>query len=129
MSVGADARWPKKNDPRVTKVGKFLRASRLDELPQFFNVLKGDMSVVGPRPDLVNFAKVLENNILYYNIRYLIKPGLSGWAQVHQFAPASIKETQKRLTYDIFYIKNRSLILDLAIILKTIKIFVSRMGK
>lgn len=129
MRVNADVRWPEKNDPRVTRVGRFLRASRLDELPQFFNVLKGDMSVVGPRPDLVNFAKVLENNIPYYNVRYLIKPGLSGWAQIHQFAPASIKETQKRLTYDIFYIKNRSLVLDMAIILKTLKIFISRMGK
>lgn len=129
MRVDADARWPEKNDPRVTRIGRFLRASRLDELPQFFNVLRGNVSVVGPRPDLVNFAKVLENNIPYYNVRYLIKPGLSGWAQIHQFAPASIEETQKRLAYDIFYIKNRSLILDIAIILKTIKIIVSKMGK
>lgn len=129
MRVGADARWPEKNDPRVTRVGRFLRASRLDEFPQFWNVLRGDLSVVGPRPDLADFAKTLETNISYYKIRNLIKPGITGWAQIHQFAPSSIEETRRRLAYDIFYIKNRSLILDLAIILKTIKILLSKMGK
>lgn len=120
--------WPTKNDKRMTPVGNWLRKTRLDELPQLWNVLKGDMSFVGPRPDFLNFARILEAKIPYYNIRNLIKPGLTGWAQIQQSAPTSVEETQKRLAYDIYYIKNRSLLLDMTIILKTIRIILTRSG-
>ena len=128
MCLGADARWPEKNDKRITRIGKFLRQTRLDELPQLWNVFWGDMSFVGPRPDFAEFAKVLEEKIPHYNIRNLIKPGLTGWAQILQKSPASIEETYQRLAYDIYYIKNRSLLLDIAIVLKTIRIIFSRIG-
>lgn len=120
--------WPAKNDKRMTPVGNWLRRTRLDELPQLWNVLKGDMSFVGPRPDFLNFARILEAKIPYYNIRNLIKPGLTGWAQIQQAAPTSVEETHKRLAYDIYYIKNRSLLLDLTIILKTIRTVLSTSG-
>jgi len=120
--------WPGKEDKRITRVGSFLRQTRLDELPQLFNVLRGDMSFVGPRPDFLDFAKKLEEKIPYYNVRNLIKPGLTGWAQIQQIAPTSVEETHKRLAYDIYYMKNRSLFLDLLIILKTVRIMVSRVG-
>lgn len=132
MKVDSDARWPQKNDPRITKVGRFLRRTRLDELPQLWNVFKGDMSLVGPRPDLIAFYNLLKDKIPYYSIRTLVKPGLTGWAQVAQQVeggnPSSVKETEGRLAYDIYYIKNRSFILDIAIILKTIKTVLSRPG-
>ncbi len=132
MRVDAEAKWPSKNDPRVTRVGKFLRKTSLDELPQLWNVLKGDISLVGPRPDLIDFAKILRAKIPYYDVRTLIKPGLTGWALVSQTVagenPSSLEETETRLSYDIYYIKNRSLVLDLAIILKTIKLVLGRMG-
>lgn len=132
MRVDADARWPEKNDPRVTRVGRFLRKTTLDELPQLWNVLLGDLSLVGPRPDLVDFAKILEEKIPYYKVRTLIKPGLTGWAVVSQKVdgenPSSVKETEERLAYDFYYLKNRSFILDIAIILKTINRVLSRMG-
>ena len=128
MRVDADSKWPEKGDKRITKVGNFLRKTRLDELPQLWNVFVGDMSFVGPRPDFLDFAQKLEKEIPYYNIRSLIKPGLTGWAQIQQTAPSSVEETEKRLAYDIYYIKNRSIILDLTIILKTIRIMLSRSG-
>ncbi|KKT28722.1 MAG: Sugar transferase [Parcubacteria group bacterium GW2011_GWC1_44_10] len=133
MRVDADARWPEKNDPRVTRVGRFLRKTSLDELPQLWNVFLGNISMVGPRPDLVDFAEVLEKQIPYYKVRTLIKPGLTGWAQVSQKFlgdrnPSSIEETKERLAYDLYYIKNRSFLLDLAIILKTINLVLSRIG-
>ncbi|OGF62514.1 hypothetical protein A2926_02130 [Candidatus Giovannonibacteria bacterium RIFCSPLOWO2_01_FULL_44_40] len=125
--------WSHGSDPRVTGVGKFLRKTSLDELPQLWNVLKGDISFVGPRPDFINFATELEQKIPYYKVRTLIKPGLTGWAQVSQkfFGdknPSSIEETKERLAYDLYYIKNRSFLLDLAIILKTINLVLSRIG-
>ncbi len=128
MRVDADSKWPEKGDKRITKVGGFLRKTRLDELPQLWNVFMGDMSFVGPRPDFLDFAQKLEKEIPYYTIRNLIKPGLTGWAQIQQTAPSSMEETEKRLAYDIYYIKNRSIILDLTIILKTIRIMLSRSG-
>ncbi len=129
MRVDADARWPEKNDKRITPVGRWLRKTRLDELPQLWNVFLGDMSFVGPRPDFLEFAKTLENKISYYNVRNLIKPGLTGWAQIQQEAvPTSVAETQQRLAYDIYYLKNRSLFLDLEIILKTVGVILSRSG-
>jgi len=132
MRQDAGALWPKKNDSRVTRVGKFLRKTSLDELPQIWNILRGQLSLVGPRPDLLEFAEILRNQIPYYNIRTIIKPGLTGWAQVSQTVaglnPSSVEETEARLAYDIYYIKNRSIILDLAIVLKTVKLVLTRIG-
>jgi len=117
----------------VTRVGKFLRKSRLDELPQLWNVFKGDMSLVGPRPETPALVALYEKEIPYYNVRYLIKPGLSGWAQIyHQEHPhhgVAVSETKRKLSYDLFYIKNRSFLLDVKIALKTIKTLFSRVGR
>lgn len=117
---------------KITNVGKFLRKSRIDELPQLWNVLKGDLSLVGPRPELPSGVTIYDKEIPYYNIRHLIKPGLSGWAQInqelHPHHGPEINLTKEKLTYDIFYIKNRSFWLDTKIALKTIKALLSRQG-
>lgn len=117
---------------KVTKVGNILRRTRIDELPQLWNVLKGDLSLIGPRPEMPHFAKLYEKEIPYYNIRHFVQPGLSGWAQIHHNKPpkfsAQYDETREKLSYDIYYIKNRSLFLDLYIALKTIKTLFSRTG-
>lgn len=121
--------WVKEKDDRITRVGKFLRKSRIDELPQFWNVLKGDISLIGPRPDIYDLGKELEDKISYYAVRSVITPGLSGWAQISQeLPPQSIEETELRLAYDLYYVKNRSFILDMRIILRTIKTLLSRTG-
>jgi len=117
------------NENKVTRVGYYLRKTRVDELPQVMSVLKGDMSFVGPRPDIVDLGNRLEKNIPYYTIRNVIKPGLSGWAQVSQEKPPqSVEETKLRLSYDLYYIQNRSLGLDTKIVLRTIKTLLSRVG-
>jgi lipopolysaccharide/colanic/teichoic acid biosynthesis glycosyltransferase len=116
----------------VTRIGKILRKSRIDELPQLWNVLKGDISLIGPRPEIPELVNLYQKQIPYYNVRHLIKPGLSGWAQMyHQQHPhhaADIDETKNKLSYDIYYIKNRSLLLDLRIALRTIKVLFSLVG-
>ncbi|MEK7121054.1 MAG: exopolysaccharide biosynthesis polyprenyl glycosylphosphotransferase [Patescibacteria group bacterium] len=116
----------------VTKVGKFLRKTRIDELPQLWNVLLGDLSLIGPRPELPEPAERYKNEIAYYNVRHLIKPGLSGWAQIHHdkhpHHSLDVEETKNKLSYDLFYVKNRSLSLDINIALKTIKTLLSRSG-
>ncbi len=116
----------------ITRVGKFLRKRRIDELPQLLNVLRGDLSLIGPRPELPELVRVYEKEIPYYNIRHLIKPGLSGWAQLyhenHPHYRANVSETKVKLSYDLYYIKNRSFFLDLKIALKTIKVLLSRSG-
>ena len=115
--------WSKPKDPRVTPFGKFLRRAHLDELPQLINIVRGEFSLVGPRPERPEFVAALEKEIPYYELRYLIKPGLTGWAQVNYRYGASIDEAYEKLQYDIYYLKNRSLWLDLLIILKTAKRF------
>lgn len=119
--------------PHITRVGAFLRNMRIDELPQLWNVLRGDVSLVGPRPETPALVAFYEKEIPYYNIRSLIKPGLSGWAQIyHQEHPhhgVAVLETKTKLSYDLYYIKNRSFLLDLKIALKTIKTLLSRVGK
>lgn len=121
-----------REDNKITKVGKFLRKSRIDELPQLWNIFAGDISLIGPRPELPSGVALYDKEIPYYNIRHLIKPGLSGWAQIHQdnhpHHSAHISLTKEKLTYDIFYIKNRSFWLDIKIALKTIKALLSRTG-
>ncbi|PIQ67190.1 MAG: hypothetical protein CO184_00570 [Candidatus Zambryskibacteria bacterium CG_4_9_14_3_um_filter_40_16] len=119
-------------NPQVTKVGNFLRKTRIDELPQIWNVIRGDLSLIGPRPEIPALVKQYEKEISYYNVRHLIKPGLSGWAQLyHQGHPhhkANTEATKKKLSYDLYYIKNRSLVIDLKVALRTIKILLSREG-
>jgi exopolysaccharide biosynthesis polyprenyl glycosylphosphotransferase len=112
--------WTEKNDNRLTKLGKFLRYTHLDEIPQLYNIFKGDMSFIGPRAERKELA-ALYNQLPYYEIRHFIKPGLTGWAQVNYKPSASIKEAEEKLRYDLYYIKNRSLILDCLILIKTIK--------
>lgn len=133
MSFNDDGKGDTKRDNKVTRVGGFLRNSRIDELPQLWNVLKGDLSLIGPRPELPELAKIYEKEVSYYNVRHLIKPGLSGWAQLyhenHPHHGANIEETKNKLSYDLYYVKNRSLGLDLKIALKTIKTLLSRSGK
>lgn len=114
--------WTILNDPRITSVGKILRKLHLDETPQFWNILKGDISFVGPRPERTKLAKIYEKEIPFYWQRYLIRPGFTGWAQLHYPASASIEEVKEKFQYDLYYIKNRSFLLDLSIILKTIQI-------
>lgn len=122
--------WVGETDNRVTRVGAFLRKTRLDEFPQLWNVLRGDMSLIGPRPDIIGNFEKLSEEVPYYTIRNVVKPGLSGWAQTHQdVVPQSIEETKERLAYDLFYIKNRSFILDIKIGLQTIKTLLSRVGR
>jgi len=125
MKVGAEKngpQWATKNDPRVTKLGKFLRKTRIDEIPQLINVIKGEMSLVGPRPERPEFVEELQSQIPFYKERLLVKPGLSGWAQVAGPAYGGSKEESlEKLQYDLFYIKNRSFGLDLSIMLKTIR--------
>lgn len=117
----------------VTRVGLFMRRSRIDELPQFWNVLRGDLSMVGPRPELPNLASVYEEQIPYYNGRHLVKPGLFGWAQIyheaHPHHSVSTEDTRDKLSYDLFYVKNRSLALDLKITLRTMQILMKRAGR
>jgi len=121
--------WASKNgDPRVTMVGHLLRRSRLDELPQLWNILKGDMSLVGPRPERPEFVSELTKTIPFYGQRHVVRPGLTGWAQVRYTYGASEEDALQKLQYDLFYIKHMSLPLDLFIIFSTIKTVVLRKG-
>jgi sugar transferase (PEP-CTERM system associated) len=126
--AGTGAVWAGKNDPRVTRVGRILRSTRLDEIPQLWNVLMGDMGFVGPRPERPEFVQWLTEKIPYYNLRHIIRPGLTGWAQVRYRYGASIEETQQKLEYDLYYIKHMSVALDLFIMFETIKTVVLRRG-
>lgn len=111
--------WTAKNDQRVTRVGRVLRKTHLDELPQCLNILRGEMSIVGPRPERPELIAMFQKNVPFYRARLLVKPGLTGWAQVHQDYAANVDETNLKLEYDLYYIKHRSLFLDLIIILRT----------
>jgi len=122
-------KWADKNDHRVTSFGRFLRRSRLDEIPQFINVLKGDMSIIGPRPERPFFVKELSKVIPFYETRHTIKPGLSGWAQVNSRYGSSIEDSLVKLQYDLYYIKHRSFFLDINIIVKTLSTMVYYRGQ
>jgi sugar transferase (PEP-CTERM system associated) len=121
-------RWASSNDSRVTRVGRFIRRMRIDELPQIFNVLKGEMSFVGPRPERPYFVNTLTGQIPFYGARHTLKPGLTGWAQVRCHYGASIEEAAKKLQYDLYYVKNHTLLLDLAILVRTIRVVLSGEG-
>ncbi|WP_298764343.1 exopolysaccharide biosynthesis polyprenyl glycosylphosphotransferase [uncultured Polaribacter sp.] len=112
--------WAQKNDSRITAFGKFLRNTRLDEVPQFLNILKGDMSIIGPRPERPEFVKDLEEKIPFYAIRHVVRPGLTGWAQVNYPYANTIEEQETKLRYDLYYIKERNTFLDFKILIKTI---------
>lgn len=130
MRGNDSGKWVTEGDDRITHTGQFLRKSRIDELPQLWNIVRGDMSLIGPRPDIIDLGRKLAEEIPYYTVRNLIKPGLSGWAQIKQdIVPHSLEETRERLAYDLYYLKNRSFILDLTIALKTMKTLLSRTGK
>ncbi len=123
MIVNAEttgAKWAQVDDVRITFFGKFLRRSRIDEIPQFINVLKGDMGIIGPRPERPFFVKELSRIIPFYETRHIVKPGLTGWAQVSTRYGSSVDDSLTKLQYDLFYIKHRSLFLDINIIVKTL---------
>ena len=122
------AKFATKNDMRITRVGKFIRKTRIDELPQFFNVLKGDMSLIGPRPEQKVFVDKFIQEIPFYNYRHIVKPGISGWAQVIQGYTADVDDTKVKLQYDLYYIKNFSIWLDILIVFKTIKTMLTGFG-
>ena len=123
------AQWAKKKDPRITTIGSFIRLTRIDELPQLWNVFKGEMSMVGPRPERPEFDAQLREQIPYYDFRYLVKPGITGWAQVSYPYGASVEDAYQKVSYDLFYIKNYSLWLDLAIALKTLRVVILGKGR
>ena len=122
------AQWAEKSDPRVTRVGDIIRKYRIDELPQLFNVLRGDMSFVGPRPERPEFVDDLSRKIKYYEIRHFIKPGITGWAQICYPYGATEQDTRNKLEYDLYYMKNYSIFLDIMILLQTIQVVVWRQG-
>lgn len=126
--VRTGAVWALRDDPRVTWLGRIMRRARLDEIPQFWNVLLGNMSLVGPRPERPEFVRSLTEQIPFYGLRHVVKPGLTGWAQVRYTYGASVEDAMEKLQYDLFYIKNMSLALDLFIVFETIKTVLLRRG-
>jgi len=131
MRVDAEADgpvWASKGDDRTTRVGRILRKARIDEIPQFWNILRGEMSFVGPRPERPHFVAQLAQEIPYYEQRHLIAPGLTGWAQIKYPYGASIADAREKLQYDLFYIKNHSLVFDAIILFETIKIILFGRG-
>ena len=126
MSIDAEgdgkARWATKNDSRITRVGAFIRRTRIDELPQIFNVLTGDMAFIGPRPERPEFVRQLADQIPYYNSRHAVKPGITGWAQLCYPYGASTEDARQKLQYDLYYVKNQSLFLDFMVTLSTVEV-------
>jgi exopolysaccharide biosynthesis polyprenyl glycosylphosphotransferase len=120
-------------DVRITRVGKFLRVSRIDEIPQLWNVIRGDISLIGPRPDTVALAEAYAKELPFYLVRYIVRPGLSGWAQLyhnnHSHHYIGVSETEEKLTYDVYYMKHRSLFFDIAIALKTARVLLEQKGR
>jgi lipopolysaccharide/colanic/teichoic acid biosynthesis glycosyltransferase len=126
--AGTGAVWASPDDPRITPLGRVLRRTRLDELPQLWNVIRGDMSFVGPRPERPEFVRRLTEEIPYYGQRHIVRPGLTGWAQVRYTYGASVEDALMKLQYDLYYIKNLSLALDLFILFSTVKTVLLRRG-
>lgn len=118
-----------KNDKRITKIGKFLRKSRLDEFPQALNLIKGDLALIGPRPERPEIINKIERDMPYYTLRHTIKPGITGWAVVHQNYTDTLEQILQKLQYDLYYIKNRSFLLDMSILLKTVNVVARMMGR
>jgi exopolysaccharide biosynthesis polyprenyl glycosylphosphotransferase len=120
--------WAAERDPRVTRIGRFVRCARIDELPQLLNVLRGDMSVVGPRPERPYFVDKLSGAIPFYAHRHSVKPGITGWAQVNAPYGASIEDAREKLRYDLYYVKNRCLLLDFRILILTLRVVLFQEG-
>jgi sugar transferase (PEP-CTERM system associated) len=116
------ARWATQDDDRVTRVGRFIRKVRLDELPQLWNVLRGDMSIIGPRPERPQFVDEFNNCIRYYRLRHCVNPGLTGWAQLRYPYGSSLQDAEQKLNFDLFYVKNHNLVFDLSILLQTVEV-------
>jgi sugar transferase (PEP-CTERM system associated) len=125
---GGSPRWATQQDPRITRVGSFIRPMRIDELPQLINVLHGEMSMIGPRPERPHFVEQLARIIPFYAERSYVKPGITGWAQVNYPYGASVEDARQKLSYDLYYVKNRSVLLDLLILLATIRVILFREG-
>ena len=121
-------RWAASNDDRVTRVGRFIRKYRIDELPQLVNVLKGDMSLVGPRPERPFFVDQLTQSVPFYAARHSVKPGLTGWAQVRYHYGATLDDAANKLHFDLYYVKNHTLFLDLVVLFETIVVVVTGKG-
>ena len=121
--------YAKEKDERITKIGKILRLTRLDEIPQFINILKGEMAIIGPRPERPEFVEELTKQMPYYSLRHMIKPGLTGWAQLQKNYYGTMEENLRKLEYDLYYIKNRSLLLDIVILLRTINVIFGFKGR
>jgi exopolysaccharide biosynthesis polyprenyl glycosylphosphotransferase len=126
--AGGDPRWAQHRDPRITRVGRFIRAMRIDELPQLINVLLGEMSMIGPRPERPHFVEQLSRVIPLYRQRAYVKPGITGWAQVNYPYGASVEDAREKLAYDLYYVKNRSLLLDVLILFATVRVILFREG-
>ncbi len=122
------AQWAAANDARVTRVGRVIRKLRIDEIPQVINVLSGDMSFVGPRPERPEFVEILEREIPHYHLRHLVKPGITGWAQVKYVYGASIEDARTKLQFDLYYIKNFSIFMDFLIVLLTVRVALFGVG-
>ena len=120
--------WAQKNDSRITRVGQFICKMRLDELPQLWNILKGEMNFVAPHPERPVFVKDLEEKIPFYSQRHIVKPGLTGWAQIRYEYGASIEDALKKLEYDLYYVKNMSIFLDIMTIMETVHVVLFRKG-
>jgi sugar transferase (PEP-CTERM system associated) len=125
---GGNPRWATQQDPRITRIGSFIRPMRIDELPQLINVLRGEMSMIGPRPERPHFVEQLGRIIPFYGERSYVKPGITGWAQVNYPYGASVEDARQKLSYDLYYVKNRGLLLDLFILLATIRVILFREG-
>ncbi len=121
--------WTEENDARVTPLGKFLRKFYIDELPQFINILKGEMSVIGPRPERPMLVKILEKEVSFYSLRHLVQPGVTGWAQINSFYARSMEDSLEKTKYDLYYVKNQSLFFDLSILFQTVKMIFSKRKK
>jgi lipopolysaccharide/colanic/teichoic acid biosynthesis glycosyltransferase len=119
-SEKSGAKWAAASDPRVTSVGRFLRSSRLDELPQIFNIIRGEMSFVGPRPERPEFVNELRLHIPHYDLRLLVPPGLTGWAQIRFRYGATMADAERKLAYDLYYVRRCSLLFDLVIWVRTV---------
>ena len=131
MTVDAEKkgiRWSSKNDHRITKVGSLIRKMRIDELPQLWSVFIGDMSLIGPRPERPEIDKLLFDKIPFYSMRYLLRPGLSGWAQVNYPYGASVQDSFNKLSFDLFYVANYSIFLDILIFLRTLRLIFNARG-
>jgi lipopolysaccharide/colanic/teichoic acid biosynthesis glycosyltransferase len=121
-------RWASSNDDRVTRVGRIIRRLRIDELPQIFNVLLGDMSIIGPRPERPFFVEQLARELPYYGLRHSIKPGVTGWAQVRYPYGATVEDSLQKLQYDLYYVKNHNLMLDLLVLAETVGVVLTGKG-